>query len=54
MTANKDKRTIFVRIVFWFGIIADLVNVLQYIFPESMIIVPFGIKDSITPFTRLP
>jgi cation transport ATPase len=52
MTEKEDKRIVFVRLVLWFGIIADFLNALQYIFPDSMILKPFGIHDLITPFTR--
>lgn len=51
MTNKKDKHIIYVRSVLWFGIIADFVNAVQYIFPESFLNL-FGIYDSITPLLR--
>ncbi len=52
MTREEKKRIAFVRLVLWFGIVADFINFLQYVFPESMLVNTFGITESITPFTR--
>ncbi len=52
MAGKRDKRITFVRFVLWFGIVADFINFLQYIFPQSMLVNTFGIAEPITPFMR--
>ncbi len=52
MTEKKDQRIVFVRLVLWYGIVADFANTLQYLFPGPLLIKPFGIDDLLTPFTR--
>ncbi len=52
MTRTGEKGIAFVRLVLWFGIVADFINFLQYVFPEPMLVNTFGITESITPFMR--
>ncbi len=52
MIGKEDKRTGFVRLVLWFGIAADFMNFLQYVFPEAMLGNALSIADPIIPWMR--
>jgi hypothetical protein len=53
MSSAREHRLVFIQVVLWLGILADVVNVFQYLFPEAMFLRPLGIQVEIQPITRV-
>jgi hypothetical protein len=53
VNSNRNHRMTFVQIVLWMGILADILNVFQFLFPEALFLRPLGIQAEIQPFTRV-